>query len=205
MESKRHTSYRCYSTNVYRENHWSTALKLLGKTARTQIILSPKSKWTLHYYIYLEDNTAYSPKYWWHNGAQNKNQKTPKTRNTVRYSVSNKQKPSTIPSRKCNNCIWASVVQLGEKNLRDIESVKIEKFKFELDKLKSWFLMSQKCPTMSSHQEATASSTSSLILGLKEFTYVLESPTRPWSSLSCFETTPSIQVSAIDRRCAKSH
>ena len=27
----------------------------------------------------------------------------------VRYSVSNKQKPSTIPSRKCNNCIWALV------------------------------------------------------------------------------------------------
>ena len=32
--------------------------------------------------------------------------------NTVRYSVSNKQKPSAIPSRKCNNCIWASAVQL---------------------------------------------------------------------------------------------
>ena len=32
-----------------------------------------------------------------------------------RYSVSNKQKPSTIPSRKCNNCIWASVVQLVAK------------------------------------------------------------------------------------------
>ena len=45
------------------------------------------------------------------------------------------------------------------------------------------------------HQEATASSTSSLIWGLKEFTKVVESPTRPWSSLSFFETTPSIQVS----------
>ena len=39
-------------------------------------------------------------------------------------SVSNKQKPSTINSRKCKNCIWASVVQL----------VKTGKFKFELDK-----------------------------------------------------------------------
>ena len=48
-------------------------------------------------------------------GAQNKNQKTPKTWNTVRYSVYNKQKPSTIPSRECNNCIWASVVQLVAK------------------------------------------------------------------------------------------
>ena len=64
-------------------------------------------------------------------GAHNKNQITSKTWNTVRYPVPNKQKPSTIPSRECNNCIWVSVVQLY---LRDIESVKAEKFKFELDK-----------------------------------------------------------------------
>ena len=56
------------------------------------------------------------------------------------------------------------------------------------------FLTSQKCPTMSTHQEAIASSTSSLIWGLKEFTTVVEYPTRPWSSLSWFEATPSIQV-----------
>ena len=43
------------------------------------------------------------------------NEKTSKTWNTVHYSVSNKQKPSTIPSRKYNNCIWASVVQLVAK------------------------------------------------------------------------------------------
>ena len=35
-----------------------------------------------------------------------------------------------IPSRECNNCIWASVAKI----LRDIESVKTGKFKFELDK-----------------------------------------------------------------------
>ena len=50
-----------------------------------------------------------------YNGARNKKQKTPKTWNTVRYSVSNKQKPSTIPSIKCDNCIWVSVVQLFAK------------------------------------------------------------------------------------------
>ena len=44
-----------------------------------------------------------------------KNQKTSKTWNTVLYSVSNKQKPITIPSRECNSCIWASVVQLVAK------------------------------------------------------------------------------------------
>ena len=41
MGSKRHTSYRSYSTNVYIQNHGSTALKLLGKTVQTQIVLSP--------------------------------------------------------------------------------------------------------------------------------------------------------------------
>ena len=46
---------------------------------------------------------------------------------------------------------------------------------------------------MSPQQEATASSKSFLILGLKEFTKVVESTTRPRSSLSWFETTPSIQ------------
>ena len=41
------------------------------------------------------------------------------------------------------------------KYLRDIESVKTEKFKFELDKFSRLFLISQKCPTMSPHQEAS--------------------------------------------------
>ena len=57
------------------------------------------------------------------------------------------------------------------------------------------FLTNQKCPTMLPHQEAITYLTSSLIWGFKEFTPVVESPTRPWSSLSCFEATPSIQVS----------
>ena len=37
MESKTHTSYQSYSTNVYIQ------LQLLGKTARTQIVLSPET------------------------------------------------------------------------------------------------------------------------------------------------------------------
>ena len=116
MESKRHTSYRSYSMNVYIQNHWSTTLKLLGKTARTQIVLSPETLWTLYNYIYLEDNTTYI----WCQilMAQLGTQWKPENIqgiNTVRYSVSNKQKPITIPSRECNNCIWASVVQLVAK------------------------------------------------------------------------------------------
>ena len=62
-ESKRHTSYRSYSTNIYIQNHWSTALTLLGKTAQTQIILSPETPWTLYNYIYLKDHSAYCAKY----------------------------------------------------------------------------------------------------------------------------------------------
>ena len=61
IEDKRYTSYRSYSTNVYMQNHWSTAIKLLGKTARTQIILSPETPWTLYYYIYLEDTQHMLP------------------------------------------------------------------------------------------------------------------------------------------------
>ena len=48
-------------------------------------------------------------------GHKIKNKKTLKSWYTVRYSVSNKQKPSTIPSSKWNNCIWASIVQLVAK------------------------------------------------------------------------------------------
>ena len=44
------------------------------------------------------------------------------------------------------------------KYLRDIESVKTEEFKFELDKfLELTFLMREKCQTLSPHQAATAS------------------------------------------------
>ena len=103
------------STNVYIQNHWSTALKLLGKIPQTQTVLSPETPWTLYNYISLEEHIAYGAKYWWHKEARNKNQKTSKTWNTVRYSESNKQKPSTIPSRECNHCIWASVVLLVAK------------------------------------------------------------------------------------------
>ena len=44
-------------------------------------------------YIWKIIINKYGAKYWWHNGAHNKKQKTSKTWNTVRYSVSNKQKP----------------------------------------------------------------------------------------------------------------
>ena len=44
----------------------------------------------------------------------------------MRYSVSNKQKPSTILSRECNNCIWASVVQLVAKISETLKVLKLK-------------------------------------------------------------------------------
>ena len=119
-----------------------------------------------------------------------------KTWNTVRYSVSNKHKSSTIPSRECNNCICMGLVCITHcQNIW--ETSKVLKLKnSNLSSTNFWSsFTSQKCPTMSPHQEATAPSTSWLIWGLKEFTEVVESPTRPWSSLSWSEATPSIQLS----------
>ena len=116
MESKRNTSYRGIQrtftykiTEVQHLNYWERLHepKLFSLQRRRERYIIT--------YIYLEDNTSYGTKFLWDNGAQNKNQKTPRTWNTVRYSVSNKQKPSTIPSKKCNNCIWASVAQLVAK------------------------------------------------------------------------------------------
>ena len=91
--------------------------------------------------IYIWKIAYYGAKYWWHNGAQNKNQKTSKTWNTLRYSVSNKQKPSTIPSRKCNNCIWVSIVQLvariSERH-RKCENWKIQIWTQQIPGAHSW-------------------------------------------------------------------
>ena len=64
------------------------------------------------------------------------------------------------------------------KYLRDIKSVKTEKFKFELDKFLDTIPDQPKIP-------------------IKEFTTVVESPTRPWS---CFEASPSIQVNGFGSR-----
>ena len=189
MEIKRHTSYWSYSTNVYIQNHGSTALKLPGKTAQTQIVLSPEMLWTLYNYIYLEDNTAYGAKYWWHNWAHNKNQKTSKTWNTVRYSVSNKQKLSTIPSRKCNNLFGPRLYNSLPKYLRDIESVKTENFKFELDKFLELIPDEPKIPTY-----VTASGSNSILdqlIHLRAQGIYRSGGVANSGTLSYFETTSS--------------
>ena len=67
----------------------------------------------------------YGAKYRWYNVAQNKNQKTSSAWNTVCYRIPNKQKPSTISSKK--NAITVFGPRLYNslsKYLTDIESVK---------------------------------------------------------------------------------
>ena len=83
------------------------------------------------------------------------------------------------------------------KYLRDIESVKTEKFKFEPDKFLELIPVEQKMPNC-----VTASGSNWI---LNQLTHLMAQgiyrsggvPTRPRSSLSCFETTPSIQVPTL--------
>ena len=79
------------------------------------------------------------------------------------------------PSRKCHNCVWASVVQLVAINLREIESVKTEKFKFELGKYLDRIPDEPIIPN-----RVTAARSNSIVgqlshLGLNEFIKVIES------------------------------
>ena len=78
--------------------------------------------------------------------------------------------------------------------LRDIECVKTEKFKFELDKFLELNSDEKKMPNYDTPSGRNSIHDELTNLRLKKFTTVVESPTRPWSSPSCFETTPSIQV-----------
>ena len=73
--------------------------------------------------------------------------------------------------------------------LRDIESIKTEKFKFELDKFLEIINDQPKMPNYVTAVGSNSILYSSLIWGLREFTKVVG----PWCSLCCFEITPSIQ------------
>ena len=84
------------------------------------------------------------------------------------------------------------------KYLRDIESVIIKKFKFALDKFLEFIPDQPKMPNY-----VTASGSNSILDKLTHLTAhgIYQSggvPDSPWSSLSCFEATPRIQVSRIN-------
>ena len=102
-------------TNIYIQNYWRTAIKLLpGRLHELELFsLQRHRECYINIIIYISKITQHMvPNI---DGTQNKNQKAYKTWNTVCYSVPDKQKPGTIPSKKYNSCIWASVVQLVAK------------------------------------------------------------------------------------------
>ena len=93
-----------------------------------------ETPWMLYDNIHLEDNTTYCTKYWWNNGAHNKTRKHPRhgTQCVIQYptnrnlALSLQENAITVfGHRLCNSLA---------KYLRDLESVKTEKFKFELHK-----------------------------------------------------------------------
>ena len=83
------------------------------------------------------------------------------------------------------------------KYLRDIESVQTEKLKFELNKFLDTIPDQPKMPNYVTASGSNSTYDQLTHLRAQEFTKVVESPTWPWSSLSCFETTPSIQVHGL--------
>ena len=77
----------------------------------------------------------YGAKYRWYNWSQNKNQKTPKTYGTqcvIQYPTS--RNPAQSLHENAITLFGPRLSNSSPKYLRDIESVKTEKFKFELDK-----------------------------------------------------------------------
>ena len=112
MESKRHTSYRSYSTKINKENYWSTALKRLHELK----LYSLQIRRERYMSIYIWKIQHMGPNIDGTIGHKIKTRKHPwhGTQCVIQYPI-NKQKSSTIPSRKCNNRIWASVVRLVAK------------------------------------------------------------------------------------------
>ena len=78
--------------------------------------------------MYLKDNTAYGAKYSWFSGTKNKNRKTAKTWNTVRYSVSMhaNRNPAQSLQENAIAVFWPRLYNSLSKYLRDIEGVKTE-------------------------------------------------------------------------------
>ena len=117
------------------------SLKLLGKTARTQIILSPETPWT--FYIYLEYNTTYGANIDGTMGHKMKTRKHPRhgTQCIVQYPTN--RNPAQFLQENAMTVIgpwWPKYLRdiywqlVFPKYLRDIKSVRTEKFKFKLNK-----------------------------------------------------------------------
>ena len=104
-----------------------------------------------------------------------------------------KENAITVFGPRLHNCLSDC------QNIRETAKVlKLKNLNVGSTNFYSLFLMSPKYPTVIPQQEATASSASYVIVGLKELPKVVESPTRPRSRLSYFETTRSNSFTLID-------
>ena len=148
----------------------------------------------IYNYIYLEDNTAYGAKYWWYIGHKMKTSKHPRhgTQCVIQYPTNRNPEQSLH-----ENAIIVFGLRLYNslpKYLRDIESVKTEKYKFEPDKFIELIPDEPKMPNY-----VTASGSNGI---LHQLTHLMAQGIYQCGGVpdfSCFETTPSIQVSKYIR------
>ena len=114
-ENNRHTSYRSYSTNIYMQNPWSTALKLLGKTVHELKLNSLQRRCERYIIIYIWKITQHMvPNNDGTMGHKIKTRKDPRhgTQCVTQYPTNRNPAQSL---KKMQNCIWASVAQLVAK------------------------------------------------------------------------------------------
>ena len=120
--------------------------------------------WMLYNYIYLEDNTAYCAKYGWYKGTQNKNQKTSKTWNTKSViQCPTNRNPAQLIQENAITVFRRQLYNSLPKYLRDIESVKTEKFKFELNNIRAhswWAQNAQLCHCIRKQQHTRSANSS---------------------------------------------
>ena len=139
----------------------------------------------------MKDNTTYGAKYRWYRLAQKKNHK-PSTHGIQYVTECSKQKPSTIPSINCNNCAWASLVQLVAKISETSKALKLKN-----SNLSSKFFL-ELIPDESKMQNyVTASRSNSILdhLSHSKGQGIYQGGGVPDSSkeqAKCFKTTPSI-------------
>ena len=127
----------------------------------------------LYIYIYLEDNAAHGAKYWWHNRAHNNTRKHQRhwTPCVIQYPTTSRN-PAQSLQENAITIFGPRLYNSLPKYLRDIESVKTEKFKFELEKFLELIPDQPKMPNY-----VTASGSNSI---LDQLTYLRAQGISPW-------------------------
>ena len=186
IESKRHTSYRSYSKKVYTQNHLSIAL--IWERLHELKLYSLQRRRERYIIIYIWKITHMKPNIDGTIGHTIKTGKYQKhgTQCVIQYPTN--RNPAQSLQENTITVFGPRLYNSLPKYLRDIESVPDQ----------------PKIPNY-----VTASGSNSILDQLthlkKQFTTVVESPTRPWSCLRCFEATPRIQESKYQINMVFSH